>query len=61
MVNSCICGKFHYSLDSYFAIHGDYLGSVPEHRCQVPFLPNGKLYEPKKIKDNEPFPILTYK
>ncbi|CAG8724797.1 9664_t:CDS:2, partial [Racocetra persica] len=32
----------------YFAIHGDYLGRTPEHRIQVPFLPNGKLYDSKK-------------
>jgi hypothetical protein len=59
MTNTCICGKFHYNLDHYFAIHGDYLGRTPEHRVQAPFLPNGKLYDPKKIKDDEPFPLLT--
>lgn len=61
MTVSCVCGKFHYNLDSYFKIHGDYLGKVPEHRCQVPFLPNGKLFDIRKLKDNEPYPVLTYK
>lgn len=58
---TCSCGKFHYSTDHFFDIHGDYLGRTPEHRIQVPILPNGKLYDAKKIKDNEPFPVLTWK
>lgn len=61
MTNTCICGNFHYSLDHYFLVHGDYLGRTPEHRVQVPFLPNGKLYDATKVRSDQPFPMLTHK
>jgi hypothetical protein len=61
MTLSCVCRKFHYSLDHYFAIHGDYLDKVPEHRTRAPILPNGKVYDSRKRKDNEPVPLITWK
>lgn len=61
MTYTCSCGKLHYSIDHFFQIHGDYLGRTPEHRIQAPFLPNGKLYQPDRVKDTEPFPVLSWK
>ena len=61
MTNLCECGKLHYSLDHYFTVHGDYLGDVREHRRQVPILPNGKIFDPSKLKDNEEYPDIIYK
>ena len=59
MPNLCECGKLHYDLEDYFSVHGNWLGNVREHRQQVEILPNGKVFDPKKQKNNVEFPILT--
>ena len=60
-MNLCECSKFHYSLDHYFQVHGDYLGNIREHRTQIALFPNGKIADLSKIKDNEEFPSIIYK
>ena len=60
MAKLCECGKLHYSLESYFATHGDYL-TVEEHRQQVEVFPDGKLVDLSKIKDDEEYPITITK
>ena len=61
MTKLCDCGVFHYTLDSFFKIHGDYLGSVKEHKKEVALFPNGKIADLSKLKMSEEVPIITYK
>jgi len=57
----CDCGKLHYSLDHYFAIHGEHLGTIPEHRTQVALFPDGEVADFSKIEEGEEIPLITYK
>ncbi len=59
MTKLCECGKFHYSLEHYFQVHGDYL-SVAEHRTQVEVFENGKIADFSKIKDNQEIPLVCH-
>jgi len=56
------CGKYHYSLDHYFKVHGNYIPEINNYRVQLPFKPNGKPFKADKYTGGDkPLPLITYK